>query len=88
MHVGALSRFILARPSARTGAHEKSVHRLAERKGFRLDKVGKGQHRFSMMDVGSGGKVSSGVAGHEFSFTLEEAEAWLATREDVTKGKS
>ena len=25
-----------------TDAHEKSVHRLAERKGFRLDKVGKG----------------------------------------------
>jgi hypothetical protein len=34
-----------------TGAHEKNVHRLAERKGFRLDKVGKGQQRFSIADL-------------------------------------
>ena len=39
-----------------TGADEKRVHHLAERKGFRLDKVGKGQHRFYLIDVGSGGK--------------------------------
>jgi hypothetical protein len=65
-----------------TGAHEKSVHRLAERKGFRLDKVGKGQHRFYLVDVRSGGRMASGVPGHEFSFTLEEAEAWLATRDE------
>jgi hypothetical protein len=69
-----------------TGAHEKSVHRLAERKGYRLDKVGKGQHRFAMIDLATSGKVPSGVAGHDFSFTLEEAEAWLGTRDD--KGKS
>lgn len=63
-----------------TGAHEKSVHRLAERKGFRLDKLGKGQHRFYLIEVGSGGRMPSGVTGHEYSFTLEEAEAWLGNR--------
>ena len=62
-----------------TGAHEKSVHRLAERKGYRLDKVGKGQHRFAMIDLATGGKAPSGVAGHDFVFTLEEAEEWLGT---------
>ena len=46
-----------------TGAHEKSVHRLAERKGFRLDKVGKGQQRFSIIDLASGGRMASGVPG-------------------------
>ena len=34
-----------------TGAREKNVHRLAERKGFRLDKVGKGQHRFYIVSL-------------------------------------
>ena len=70
-----------------TGAHEKSVHRLAERKGFRLDKVGKGQHRFAMIDLASGGKIPSGVAGHEYSFTLDDVEVWLGTRDDVSKRK-
>ena len=46
---------------AMTGAHEKNVHRLAERKGFRLDKVGKGQQRFSIVDLASGGRMASGV---------------------------
>jgi hypothetical protein len=45
-----------------TGAHEKNVHRLAERKGFRLDKVGKGQQRFSIVDLASRGRKASGVA--------------------------
>ncbi len=69
-----------------TGAHEKSVHRLAERKGFRLDKVGKGHARFSIMDLASGGRMRSGVPDHEYSFSLDEAEVWLASRDD-TKGK-
>ena len=68
-----------------TGADEKRVHHLAERKGFRLDKVGKGQHRFYLVDVVSGGKMPSDVSGHEYSFTLEEAKAWLATRDDNRK---
>jgi hypothetical protein len=71
-----------------TGAHEKSVHRLAERKGLRLDKMGKGQHRFYLIDLGSGGRMPSNIPGHEYSFTLEEAEAWLATRDNVAQGKS
>jgi hypothetical protein len=62
-----------------TGAHEKGVHRLAERKGFRLDKVGKGQPRFSIVDLSSGGRMPSGVPDHEYSFSLEQAEEWLAT---------
>ena len=68
-----------------TAADEKRVHHLAERKGFRLDKVGKGQHRFYIVDVGSGGKMASDVSGHEYSFTLEEAKAWLAARDDNRK---
>ena len=63
-----------------TGAEEKRVRNLAERKGFRLDKGGKGLHRFYLVDVGSGGRMSSDVPGHEYSFTLEEAKAWLTTR--------
>ena len=67
-------------------ADEKRVHHLAERKGYRLDKVGKGLHRFYLIDVESGGRMPSGVPGHDYSFTLEEAKAWLAARND--KGKS
>ena len=70
-----------------TGAHEKSVHRLAERKGFRLDKVGKGQQRFSIVDLASGGRIASGVSEHEYSFSLEQAEELLAARDDRPKGK-
>jgi hypothetical protein len=70
-----------------TGAHEKSVHRLAERKGFRLDKVGKGQQRFSIVDVASGGRMASGVPEHEYSFSLEQAEEWLAARAHGAKGE-
>ena len=70
-----------------TGAHEKSVHRLAERKGFRLDKIGKGQQRFSIVDLASGGRMASGVPEHEYSFSLEQAEEWLAAHDDRPKGK-
>ena len=63
-----------------TGAREKNVHRLAERKGFRLDKVGKGQHRFYIIDLESSGRMFSGVPDHEYSFSLEQAEEWLAAR--------
>ena len=70
-----------------TSGHEKSVHRLAERKGFRLDKVGKGHHRFYIIDLASGGRTPSGVPDHEYSFSLEEAEVLLAARDDAPKGK-
>ena len=63
-----------------TGADEKRVHRLTERKGFRLTKVGKGHHRFYIIEAGSGAKMASDVPGHEYSFTLEEAKAWLDAR--------
>jgi len=65
-----------------TGADEKRVQHLAERKGFRLAKVGKGQHRFYLIDVVSGGKMPSDIPGHDYSFTLEEVKNWLATRGD------
>ena len=61
-----------------TSAHEKAVHRLAERKGFRLDKMGKGHHRFYIVDLASSARMPSGVPHHEYSFSLEEAEQWLA----------
>jgi hypothetical protein len=70
-----------------TGAHEKNVHRLAEGKGFRLDKVGKGQQRFSIVDLASGGRMASGVPDHEYSFSLQEAEQWLASRDERPKGR-
>lgn len=69
-----------------TSGHEKGVHRLAERKGFRLDKVGKGHHRFYLVDLASGGRMPSGAPDHEYSFSLEEAEDWLAKREAGPKG--
>ena len=70
-----------------TGAREKNVHRLAERKGFRLDKVGKGQHRFYIINLESSGRMFSGVPDHEYSFSLEQAEEWLAARDDSPNGK-
>ena len=71
---------------AMTAADEKRVHRLAERKSFRLDKVGKGQHRFYIINVESGGRMPSGVSDHEYSLSLEQAEAWLASVDTRPKG--
>jgi hypothetical protein len=50
-------------------------------KGFRLDKAehGKGHGRFYIMSLAEGGRMRSGVLDHEYSFSLEEAEAWLDT---------
>ena len=79
--------FASTRRCAMTAAHEKSVCRLAERKGFRLDKVGKGQHRFYIINLESSGRMSSAVPDHEYSFSLEQAEEWLASRDDRPKGK-
>ena len=64
-----------------SNAQEKRVNRIAERKGFRLDKAGhgKGHGRFYIMNLAEGGRMRSGVLDHEYSFSLEEAEAWLAT---------
>jgi len=64
-----------------TNAQEKRVTRIAELKGFRLEKAGhgKGHGRFYIMNVPEGGRVRSDVLDHEYSFSLEEAEAWLST---------
>lgn len=61
-----------------SNSQEKRVSRLAEAKGYRLEKVGKGPHHGRFCIVASGARVASGIAGAEFSFTLEEAEGWLA----------
>jgi hypothetical protein len=63
-----------------SNAEEKRVQKLAERKGFHLEKAGHGKShgRFYIMDVAEGARMRSGVAEHEYSFLLEEAEAWLS----------
>ena len=65
-----------------TNAQEKRIGRIAETKGFHLEKVGKGPHhgRFAIVNKAEGSRVASGVRGAEFSFTLEEAEVFLAKR--------
>jgi hypothetical protein len=70
----------LNRRNTVTNADEKRVNRIAERKGFHLEKAGhgKGQGRFCIMNIAEGSRVRSGVADHEYSFSLEEAEAWLS----------
>jgi hypothetical protein len=63
-----------------TNTQEKHAIRSAESKGFTLEKVGKGPHhgRFSLVNKAQGSRVRSDVPGAEFTFSLEEAEAWLA----------
>jgi hypothetical protein len=63
-----------------SNADEKRVSKLAERKGFHLEKAGHGKShgRFYIMNVAESSRTRSGVAEHEYSFTLEEAEAWLS----------
>jgi hypothetical protein len=62
-----------------SNADEKRVKKLAERKGFHLEKAGhgKGHGRFYIMNVAQAARIRSGVLDHEYSFSLEEAEAWL-----------
>ena len=60
-----------------SNSQEKRVTRIAEAKGYRLEKVGKGPHHGRFCIVASGTRISSGIPGSEFSFTLEEAEDWL-----------
>jgi hypothetical protein len=70
----------LDRSNCMSNAQEKRVNRIAELKGFRLERAGhgKGHGRFYIMDVAEGGRMRSGIPDHEYSFSLEEAEAWLA----------
>ncbi len=62
-----------------TNAQEKNLNRLAQSKGYRLEKVGKGPHhgRFSLVSIAEGSRVASGIPDAGFTFSLEEAEAWL-----------
>lgn len=66
-----------------TNSEEKRVTKTAQRKGYRLEKVGKGPHhgRFSIVNVAEGARVASGIPGAEFSFSLQEAEVWLGKTE-------
>ncbi len=63
-----------------TNAQEKHANRVAQSKGYRLDKVGKGPHhgRFSIVNLAAGSRVASGIPGADFTFSLQEAEEWLA----------
>ena len=62
-----------------TNAEEKRVGRIAESKGYHLEKVGKGPHhgRFSIVKKAGGSRMPSGITGSEFAFSLQEAEDWL-----------
>ena len=62
-----------------SNAQEKRLTRLAQAKGYRLEKVGKGPHhgRFALVSD-QGSRAASGIPGAGFTFSLEEAEAWLA----------
>ena len=63
-----------------TNTHEKRINRVAETKGYRLEKVGKGPHhgRFAIVNVAEGARMNSGIKGAEYSFSPDEAEDWLA----------
>ena len=65
-----------------SNSEEKRVNRIAERKGFHLEKAGhgKGHGRFYIMSLAEGARMRSGVPDHEYSFSLDEAEAWLTAR--------
>ena len=62
-----------------TNSQEKRLSRIAQMKGYRLEKVGKGLHhgRFAIVNIAEGARMRSGVAGDEYTFSVDEAEAWL-----------
>ena len=63
-----------------TNTEERHATRIAESKGYILEKVGKGPHhgRFAIINKAQGSRVRSGIPGAEFTFSLQEAEDWLA----------
>jgi hypothetical protein len=63
-----------------SNSQEKLVTRAAQNQGYRLEKVGKGAHhgRFALVNIAQGARMASGVPGDNFSFSLQEAEDWLA----------
>ena len=70
-----------------TNSQEKRLSRLAQMKGYHLEKVGKGLHhgRFSIVNIAEGARMRSGVAGDEYTFSLDEAEAWLHVRSRASR---
>lgn len=66
-----------------TNTQEKRVTRAAQSKGYYLEKVGKGPHhgRFSIVNKAEGSRMPSGIPHSEFTFSLQEAEEWLAKTE-------
>jgi hypothetical protein len=66
-----------------TNSLEKHVARLAQGKGYSLEKVGKDPHhgRFAIVHKAEGSRMRSGIPGAEFSCSLEEAEVWLVKKE-------
>jgi len=65
-----------------SNSEEKRLGRTAQTKGYRLEKVGKGPHhgRFAIVNVAEGTRIASGIPGADFSFSLQEAENWLAKK--------
>ena len=63
-----------------TNTQERHATRIAASKGYIMEKVGKGPHhgRFSIINKAEGARVRSDIPGAEFTFSLAEAEAWLA----------
>jgi hypothetical protein len=70
-----------------TNAQERRVNRTAQSMGYRLDKVGKGPHhgRFYILNVAEGARIASDTPGAEFTFSLQEAEDWLAKRKSLAQ---
>ncbi len=64
-----------------SNAIEKKLTRVADGKGYRLEKVGKGPHhgRFAIVKVDEGARMPSGITGAEYSFSADEAQTWLAS---------
>ena len=67
------------------GDDEKRVFHLAERKGFRLERVRAAEDRYYVIDVASGGKMPSDAPGHPYSFSIGEAKEWLEAIQDGSK---
>jgi hypothetical protein len=65
-----------------TAMTEKQITKTAEAKGYKLEKVGKGPHhgRFALVNKAQGSRVRSDIPGADFTFSLEEAETWLAAK--------
>jgi hypothetical protein len=60
-------------------AQEKRVSQIALNKGYKLEKVGKGVHhgRLAIVNIAQGARMTSGIQGSEYTFSIDEAESWL-----------